>query len=456
MLLGYRALARIAWPQVSERGLPGRRPLKWLPVYDFMPENEEQTPRKWRNRIVGHGEEDPEQLLANPRNWRIHPKAQQDALHGVLSMVGWVQDVIVNQRTGFVVDGHARVAMAITAGERVPVVYVDLSPEEEAVILATLDPITAMAAKDSEIFDELVKEMDDSFRALVAATDPLQASKAGRQGLTDEDAAPERPKTPTSVPGDLWILGNHKVLVGDATNPSDVGRLMAGDTADLIFTDPPYNVNYEGYTEDRLKIQGDRMTDEQFTQFLDAAFRACRSVLKLGASLYVCHSSSWQREFQNSLDGAGFEVRCQIIWAKNTFAWGFGRYKFQHEPIFDAHVGGEKDPWYGDKSQSTLWEEKKPAANRLHPTMKPVELIERALLNSSKAGDVVADLFGGSGSTLIACERQNRSARLMEIDPGYADVIVRRWQDYTGRSAQIESDGRVFAEVDAERKSVPA
>ena len=195
--------------------------------------------------------------------------------------------------------------------------------------------------------------------------------------------------------GDLWALGNHKLLVGDATDQSNVARPMASDTADFVFVDTPYNVDYEGYTKDRLKIQGDRMTDEQFNRFLEAAFRSCRGVAKPGASLYVCHSSSRQREFQNALEGAGFEVRCQIIWAKNTFAWGFGRYKFRHEPIFYAHVAGEKDPWYGDKSQSTLWEEKKPAANRMHLTMKPVELIERAFL--------------------IACERRNRAARRVGV-----------------------------------------
>jgi DNA modification methylase len=226
---------------------------------------------------------------------------------------------------------------------------------------------------------------------------------------------------------------------------------MAGDAADLIFTDPPYNVDYEGYTEDHLKIKGDRMADGQFKQFLEATFRSCRSVVKPGASLYVCHSSSWQREFQNALEAAGFAVRCQIIWAKNTFAWGFGRYKFQHEPMFYCHVAGEKDSWYGNKSQSTLWEEKKPAANRLHPTMKPVELIERALLNSSKAGDVVADLFGGSGSTLVACERRNRKSRLMELDPCYADVICQRYSDYVGRPAVLDGDGRTFEEVARER-----
>jgi DNA modification methylase len=232
---------------------------------------------------------------------------------------------------------------------------------------------------------------------------------------------------------------------------ADVERLMAGAAADLVFTDPPYNVDYEGYTEDRLKIKGDRMADAQFKHFLEVAFLSYRTAIKPGASLYTCHSSSWQREFQNALEAAGFEIRCQIIWAKNTFAWGFGRYKFQHEPLFYAHVADQKDPWYGDKSQSTLWEEKKPAANRIHPTAKPVELIERALLNSSKSGDIVADLFGGSGSTLIACERLNRKSRVMEIDPKYADCIVRRYQEYAGKQAVLEGDGRTFDQIAQDR-----
>src|SRR5450631_4386051 len=226
---------------------------------------------------------------------------------------------------------------------------------------------------------------------------------------------------------------------------------MAGEAADLVFTDPPFNVDYEGYTEKRLKIQGDRMSDADFKRFLETAFRSFRAAVKPGASLYICHPSSSQREFQDALETAGFEVRCQIIWAKNTFAWGFGRYKFQHEPMFYAQVNGQKDPWYDDKSQSTLWEENKPAANRIHPTAKPVELVERALRNSSKAGDIVVDLFGGSGSTLIACERQSRKSRLLEIDPRYADCIIRRFQEYAGKTATLDGDGRTFEGITAAR-----
>ena len=284
----------------------------------------------------------------------------------------------------------------------------------------------------------------------------LLALNSVAEGLTDEDAVPEVSDSPISVPANLWLLGDHLVLCGDAKSAADTARLLGSESADLVFSDPPYNVSYTGYTEERLTIQNDKMTPEDFRAFLVATFRSYRRIVKSGASIYICHSSSSQREFQDAMEAGSFEVRCQIIWAKNTFAWGFGRYKFQHEPIFYGHVAGEKDVWYGDKTQSTLWEEKKPAANRLHPTMKPVELVERALINSSKSGDIVVDLFGGSGSTLIGCERTGRKARLAEIDPRYADVIVRRWQDYTGKKATLDGDGRTFDEIAEERLAVAA
>jgi DNA modification methylase len=363
---------------------------------------------------------------------------------------------------GELVDGHLRLKAARKLGiAEIPVILCDewTPAQVKAFRLMVNRSVTwadwdedALALELQEIqamdFDVSLTGLEDEELAR------LLAAQDATEGLTDEDAVPDLPQTPVSAPGDLWLLGNHKLLIGDATNLNDVSTLMASDAADLVFTDLPYNVDYEGYTEEHLKIKGDRMSDAEFKQFLEAVFRAYRTLVKPGASLYVCHSSSWQREFQDAMEAAGFEVRCQIIWAKNTFAWGFGRYKFRHEPIFYGHVAGQKDPWYGDKSQSTLWEENKPAANRLHPTMKPVELIERALLNSSKAGDIVVDLFGGSGSTLIACERRDRRARLAEIDPRYADVIVRRWEDYTGKKATLNGDGRTFDEVAQERAGV--
>jgi len=399
-----------------------------------------------------------EKLIPYARNPRTHSDAQIAQIAGSIAEFGFNNPILVDTKAG-IIAGHGRLLAARKLQlKEVPVIVLDhlTETQKRAYILADnrlalnagwdedLLRVELAALQEEDFSLELIGFDDEELARLLAAQDAAE-------GLTDEDAIPDLPQTATSLTGDLWLLGNHKLLVGDATNQTDVSQLMAGDAADLVFTDPPYNVDYEGYTEDRLKIKGDRMSDIEFKQFMEAAFRSCRTASKPGASLYVCHSSCWQREFQNALEAAGFEVRCQIIWAKNTFAWGFGRYKFQHEPLFYAHVAGHKDPWYGDKSQSTLWQENKPAANRIHPTAKPVELIERALLNSSKAGDLVADLFGGSGSTLIASERRGRKALLMEIDPKYADCIVRRWEEYTGKQAVLDGDGRTFAEVARER-----
>jgi len=399
-----------------------------------------------------------DKLIPWARNPRTHSDAQVAQIAASIEEFGFNNPILVDTKAG-IIAGHGRLLAAKKLGlKEVPVIVLDhlTEAQKRAYIIADNQLAlnagwdedllrTELAALQKESFDvSLIGFEDEELARLLAAQDAVA-------GLTDEDSVPELPQTPVSMTGDLWLLGDHRLLVGDATDQNDVTRLMAGEAADLVCIDPPYNVDYEGYTEEKLTIKGDRMSDAEFKQFLAAAFGSCRAVVKPGASMYVCHSSSWQREFQNALESAGFDVRCQIIWAKNAFAWGFGRYKFQHEPIFYTHVAGQKDPWYGDKSQSTLWEEKKPAANRIHPTAKPVELIERALLNSSKSGDIVVDLFGGSGTTLIACERRGRKARLMEIDPKYADCIVQRYQEYTGKLAILDGDGRTFEQIKAER-----
>src|SRR5665811_2216556 len=197
----------------------------------------------WRNRITGTGEEAPDQLLANPGNWRIHPKAQQAALAGALDQVGWVQQVLVNRRSGFVVDGHARVALALSRGERaVPVLYVDLEPEEEALVLATLDPIGAMAGRDDQKLRALLAEVTVDDAGLAALLSDLAGVKAGR---TDPDDVPEPPEAPYVKPGELWQLGDHRLLCGDATSPEDVERLLDGAAPTLLATDPPYGVSLD-------------------------------------------------------------------------------------------------------------------------------------------------------------------------------------------------------------------
>jgi DNA modification methylase len=399
-----------------------------------------------------------DKLIPYSKNPRTHSDAQIAQIAASIKAFGFNSPILVDSKAGIIAGRGRLLAARKLQLKEVPVIVLNhLTETQKSAYMIADNQLALNAGWDEELLRvQLAALQEEGFNVnLIGFEDErlaqLLADQEAAEGLTDEDAAPELPQSPVSARADLWVLGNHKLLVGDATVPADVHRLMGGDSADCVFSDPPYNTDYEGYTEERLKIQNDQMSANQFKRFLRDSFRSFRSAVKPGASLYICHSSFWQREFQNALEMAGFEVRCQIIWAKSTFAWGFSRYKFQHEPIFYCHVRGQKDPWYGDKSQSTLWAQNKPAANRLHPTMKPVELIERALANSSKAGDVAVDLFGGSGSTLIGCERRGRKARLMELDPKYADVIVRRWQEYTGKQALLDGDERSFDEITRER-----
>jgi DNA modification methylase len=403
------------------------------------------------------------ELIPRITNPRTHSAEQIAQIAGSIREWGWTNPILVGADND-VLAGHARLLAARELKvTEVPVIQLGHLSEAQRRALVIADNQLALNAgwDETSLRIELQVLQEAEFDLSLIGFDDeelarLLAAQEATTGLTDEDDVPELQANPICLPADLWTLGDHKLLVGDATVPADIERLMAGDSADLVFIDTPYNTDYEGYTEDHLTIQNDRMSDAQFKQFLEAVFRSCRAAIKPGASLYVCHSSSWQREFQNALEAAGFEVRCQIIWAKNTFAWGFGRYKFQHEPIYYRHVAGQSDAWYGDKSQSTLWQENKPAANRLHPTMKPVELVEGALVNSSKAGNICGDFCAGAGSTLIAWERRGRKARLMEIDPKYAQVIIVRWQQYSGKCATLGGDGRTFDEVALERRKEAA
>ena len=400
-----------------------------------------------------------DRLIPSDVNPRTHSPEQVAQIAASIRAFGFINPILVGADGG-IIAGEGRLRAAQTLGMReVPVLVLEhLSAVQRRALAIADNQLALNAGWDEELLRiELATLNDEGFDVNLIGFDGeevahLLAAQDAAQGLTDENAVPEVPETPVSTAGDLWTLGEHKLLVGDATVAADVQRLMGTDAADCVFIDPPYNCDYSGYTEEHLRMQNDRMSDADFKQFLENAFRSLRAAIKPGASAYVCHPSSLQREFQNALETAGFRVRCQLIWAKNTFAWGFGRYKFQHEPIFYCYVAGQKDRWYGNKSQSTLWQENKPAASRLHPTMKPVELVERALLNSSKAGDIIVDLFGGSGSTLIGCERRGRKARLMEIDPKYADVVVLRYQEYSGKSAVLAGDGRTFEEVAQERR----
>lgn len=405
--------------------------------------------------MVHHMERRPiDQLRAYPGNARTHSDDQIRQIAASILEFGFVNPVLIAP-DNMIIAGHGRVAAAhLLSLTDLPVIVLGhLTPAQQRALMVADNQLALTAGWDEELLRVQLKALQDcEFDLEVLGFEDeeltrLLADNESAEALMDEDDVPALLPEPISVTGDLWVLGKHRLRCGDATVLTDVEHLMARSAADLVFTDPPYNVDYQGYTDQHLKIQGDCMPVDQFQRFLHDLCGSYRIAVKPTASLYMCHPSLWQREFQNALEAAGFAIRCQIVWVKNAFAWGFGRYKFQHEPIFYCHIAGKTDAWFGDKSQSTLWEENKPAANRIHPTAKPVELVERALGNSSQAGDLVADFFGGSGSTLIACERTGRKARVMEIDPRYADCIIRRWQDYTGKQATLEGDGASFAEV---------
>jgi DNA modification methylase len=408
---------------------------------------------KWRNRIIGHGDEDPAQLLANPKNWRLHPKAQQDALAGVLKEVGWVQDIIINKRTGFMIDGHARVALAISAGERVPVVFVDLSEQEEALIIATLDPLSAMAVADEDLLAELIGSLDVSDAAVKALLDELAGNKL-KAGLTDDDAVPAlSPKSITQT-GDCWLLGAHRLLCGDATDLAVVERLMAGQMADMVFSDPPYGVDLTNTQNiasrrrsDGAVITNDALDLPALTAFLRAAFTNGVSVTRAGAVWYITgpHGPVGVA-FSQALMEIGV-WRQSLVWVKDSPVMGRLDYHYRHEPIYYGWTPGASHARVPTRDQNTVWEIPRPKSSPEHPTMKPVALVERALTNSSKAGDLCLDPFSGSATTLIACEKTSRVARLLEIEPRYVDVAIRRWQAFTGRIATLEEDGRTFTEV---------
>jgi DNA modification methylase len=396
----------------------------------------------WANRIVGHGEEAPEGLLANPANWRLHPKAQQDALAGVLSEVGWVQDIIVNRRTGHVVDGHLRVSLALREAARsVPVVYVDLDPAEEALILATLDPLAAMATTDEAKLAELLADITlpdeaelEGLAGLLASLGPDEPAT----GLTDPDEVPAPSDEPYVKPDEMWALGDHRLLCGDATNAADVARVLGGERPEIAVLDIPYGVGYDPSWRRDL-APGAQYRLGRVANDDRADWRQAFALLP-GDVAYVWHGGLHAAVVAEGLEAAGFEIRSQIIWAKPSLVLSRGAYHWQHEPAWFAVRKGATAHWIGDRKQSTLWEI--PSVHRTagtsddaitdHGTQKPIECVARALRNH--AGDV-ADFFVGSGTTVIAAEQLGRRCFAMEIDPVYVQMAIERWQNFTGRQA---------------------
>ena len=400
----------------------------------------------WQSRIVGEGEESPDRLLANPRNWRIHPQSQQQALARLLDKVGWVQRIIVNQRTGHVVDGHLRVAMAISRNEpTVPVQYVDLSEDEEALVLASLDWSAGLAVADEEMLGEILAsiEMDgvDELLADIAAgfdIDLFGDEPADDPGAQVDRAEELREKWGTER-GQVWEIGRHRLMCGDSTNAEDVARLLDGATPRLMVTDPPYGVEYDpdwrndaadkgliAHAASRVgQVANDGRIDWHEAYELSPA-----------AVAYVWHAGRHASEVAASLEVVGYEIRAQIIWAKSRFAISRGHYHWQHEPCWYAVRKGATAGWIGDRSQTTLWRiELDDNADGGHSTQKPVECMARPIRNHE--GDVY-DPFLGSGTTMVAAEQTGRVCYGMEIEPKYVAVALQRMADMGLEPRRVE------------------
>lgn len=272
----------------------------------------------------------------------------------------------------------------------------------------------------------------------------IAADDATPEGETDDDATPAVQYDVVTQPGDVWLLGKHRVMCGDCTIIDNAQLLMRGGLADMLVTDPPYNVAYEGKTSDALTIENDSMADGDFRQFLRDCYATADSVMRPGAAFYIWHADSEVFNFRAAVSDVGWKIRQCLVWAKNVMVLGRQDYQWRHEPCLYGWKDGAAHTWNSDRKQTTLLEFSRPQRNGEHPTMKPVDMIQYLVENSSLPGQIVLDLFGGSGTTLIACEKTGRESRLMELDPKYCDVIVRRWQQFTGKTAVLESTGQPF------------
>ena len=404
-----------------------------------------------------------DKLVPYARNARTHSDAQVAQIAASIVEFGFTNPILAGG-DGVIVAGHGRLAAAQKLGiGTVPVVVLDhLTPVQRRALVIADNRIAENAGWDDAMLQvELAELQDGDFDLSLtgfdadALTDLLAGEETTSAGQTDEDAMPEASGTVVSQPGDIWICGNHRVLCGDATEGASYQLLLGNDHVSMVWQDPPYGVNYANSAKDKMRgkdrpILNDNL-GEDFQPFLIAALTP--ALARCDGAVYIAMSSSELDTLQTAFREAGGRWSTFIIWAKNTFTLGRADYQRQYEPILYGWRDGAQRHWCGDRNQGDVWPINKPHRNDLHPTMKPVELVERAIRNSSRPGDTVLDCFGGSGSTLIAAERSSRQARLMELDPKYVDTIVRRWQDYSGGEAVLQGDGRSFANISSERTS---
>jgi len=395
-----------------------------------------------------------ETLIPFARNPRTHSDAQVAKLAASIVEFGWTNPVLVDGSNG-IIAGHGRLAAARKLGlSEVPVIELGhLTQAQKRAYVIADNRLALDAGWDEEMLAAELAELSEAGYDLDLTgfdADELADIMSGEETITegeaDEDGVPETGGPVSSKVGDVWVCGEHRVICGDSTDADTYVSVLGEDIADMVFTDPPYNVNYANSAKDKMRgknraIMNDNLGDG-FYDFLLAALTPTLAHCRGG--IYVAMSSSELDTLQSAFRAAGGHWSTFVIWAKNTFTLGRADYQRQYEPILYGWTEGGERHWCGDRDQGDVWQIKKPQKNDLHPTMKPVELVERAIRNSSRPGDVVMDPFGGSGTTMIAAHKSGRKARLIELDPKYVDVIVRRWQDFAGAKAVRQSDGVAF------------
>lgn len=387
-------------------------------------------------------------LIPYARNARTHSDEQVSRIAGSIREFGWTNPILVDGENG-IIAGHGRLAAArkLNMGE-VPVIELSgLSDTQKRAYILADNKLALDAGWD----DELLKVELEELKLEGVELDDIGFSSEELDDLltvddsddSDEPDIPEPKPDPVSKRGDVWTLGVHRVMCGDSCSATDISKLVGGGRVNLYLTDPPYNVAYEGKTKDALTIENDSMEDGAFRQFLVDAFSMADTVLEPGGVFYIWHADSEGYNFRGACRDVGWKVRECLIWNKNAFVLGRQDYQWKHEPCLYGWKDGASHEWYSDRSQTTVIDCDRPMRNGEHPTMKPVELFRYLMENSSKKGDVVFDSFGGSGTTLVAAEETGRVAYLMELDPVYVDVIIKRWQEMTGLEA-VRDDGKTY------------
>ena len=382
-------------------------------------------------------------LQENPSNWRRHPQVQKDVLSDMIQEIGFAGALIAyesDQGILTLIDGHLRAGT--NPNQELPVVVLDVDDSEAQKLLATYDPIGAMAHTNTDALLSLIGEVSFDSAPIDAMLESLARGEhkplaptdesIRTDGLTGPDDAPDPPAAPYVKSGDLWRLGDHRVLCGDATEAKDYESLMNGSQADLVFTDPPYGVGYDGGAKRRAKLAGDEIGS---TIYMDS-LPHLKQHAEDHAALYLWYADSYVASAAAAAAAAGYIVTAQIVWVKNNAQFvTSAHYKGKHEPCFYAHRKGKTAKWYGPNNEVTVWPVDRAQRNEYHPTQKPVALADRAMTNSSAAGDLVLDPFIGSGTTLIAAEQLGRICYGMDIEPKYVQVTIERWEAFTGRKA---------------------